>query len=245
MKKTTFAAALALLLAGCSGRNGADEKMSAALARAKQDKWDGIADQAAEISEAAPNAAAPKLLLALACERTGEFDKALDLARKCAEVSPDDFAVQYTFGRLSAVDPMRRSEAFAILEHALGLRPGDRNTLVLLCNLGTALNSPKTGKYLDMLRADKELGNSGRLWFLYGLFRARQGNKNEARIFFRQAVRKDGKDTALLLNAARAVDRYKLSEPAALEMYRQYLDRADRDPAAVREVNARIAKLNR
>lgn len=245
MKKTGIAAVLALLLVGCSGRNGADEKMSAALAQAKQGKWDGIAERATEISDAVPNAVAPKLLLALAYERAGEFDKALDLARKCAETAPDDFATLYTFGRLSAVDPMRRSEAFMILENAHKLRPDDRNTLVLLCNLGAEVNSPRAGAYLDKLRANPEFKNSGRLYFLYGLRQAKQGDKGQAALFLRYAVKRDDKDTILLLNAARALDRYRLSQRDALEMYRRYLGRADRDPAAAKEVSARIAELSR
>ena len=140
---------------------------------------------------------------------------------------------------------MRRSEAFTILENAHKLRPDDRNTLVLLCNLGTEINSPRTETYLDKLRADPEFKASGRIYFLYGLLRAKQGSRSQAALFFRHSVKRDGRDTVLLLNAARALDRYRLSPRDALEMYRRYLGRADRDPAAVGEVNARIAELSR
>ena len=72
------------LLAGCSGAGKTEEKISAALAQAKQGRWEKAGSMAEEISAAAPNAMPPLLLRAVACERNGEFAKALDLARQCA-----------------------------------------------------------------------------------------------------------------------------------------------------------------
>ena len=247
--KTIKIAALcagALLWAGCSDRGNVDRKLSGALADAKQGKWEEAAQQAAAVAAVAPRSVAPLLLQALAYEQAGEFDKALDLARRCAEMAPEDFTVQYTFGRLSAADPMRRSEAFVILENALRLRPGDRNTLILLCNLGAALDSPQLATYLDQLRSDRETAATARFCFQYGLLRARQGNRGQALVFLQQAVRRDSRDPDLILNAARCLDRYRISPAHAVNMYRLYLRHPGAaDPLKIREAEARIAGLRR
>ena len=250
MKQVGFAAicAGALLWAGCSGRGNVDKKLADALAAAKQDRWEDAARHAAAAASAAPRAVSPMLFQALAYERNGEFDKALDLARRCAALAPEDFTVQYTFGRLSAADPMRRSEAFSILENALRLRPGDRNTLVLLCNLGAELASPRVGTYINQLRTDREFSNSTPFFFQYGLLRARQGDRKQSLLFLQHAVRLDqGRNARLILNAARCLDRYQIKPREAAEMYRSYLGHPDakKNPAASREAQARLAALRR
>lgn len=235
------------LLAGCSGAGKTEEKMSAALAQAKQGRWEKAGSMAEEISAAAPNAMPPLLLRAIVYERNGEFAKALDLARQCAAMEPEDFTAQYTFGRLSAGDPMRRSEAFGILEHALRLNPDDRNTLVLLCNLGTELNHPRLDTYLERLRRQKEFATSGILYYQYGLRRARQQNKSQALLFLRHAVKcGGGGNPKLILNAARCIDRYALSPSEARNMYSLFLRHPGRKSATdLAEAEIRVAGLSR
>lgn len=243
---TLAAAGTVLTFAGCSGEKNTDRQMSAAFAQAKQGKWSNAGKSAAEISAVSPDAAAPLLLQAIVYEKNGEYDKALDLARQCAANNPENFTCVYTFGRLSAADKMRRSEAFTILEKALQLNPGDRDTLVLLCNLGIMLNHPRLLQYLGQLRNNREFVSSATLYYQYGLALAMRGKKSEALLFLNHAVKSGGNNPDFILNAARCIDRFNLSRGKAVEMYRLYLKNpAKKSAAAVDEAKTRIARLSR
>ncbi len=232
-----------VLLSGCSERN-IDKKMAVAIADAKQGKLTKAAAVAADIAARTPSAA-PLLLQAVIYEKQGDYDKSLDLARQCAAANPEDFSCVYTFGRLSSLDKMRRSEAFGILENALKLNPGDRDTLVLLCNLGTMLSHPRTGVYLEQLRQKPEFATSGTLYYQYGMLRAREGQKNQAVLFLRHSVKNGGaSNPALILNVARCMDHYNLSRKEAVNMYKFFLNHPARKKAAdIREAQRRIAQL--
>ncbi len=250
MKKMLFyvlaVAGSAAIVTGCSREKNIDQQMSAAFAQAKQGKWDNAAKNAAEISANAPSAPAPQLLQAIVYEKNGEYDKALDLARQCATNNPENFTCVYTFGRLSAADKMRRSEAFTILEKALRLNPGDRNTLVLLCNLGTVLNHPRLLQYLGQLRNHREFAASATLYYQYALAFSMRNEKNKALIFLRYAVKNSGSNPGFILNTARCIDRFKLSNAKAVEMYRLFLQHpAKKSAAAVAEAKGRVARLSR
>ncbi len=249
MKKITlFALVLAGAagLTGCSGEKNIDQKMSEAVAQAKQNKWQNAAKMASEMSAAVPNAASPVLLQAIAYEKSGEYDKALDLARQCAAANPENFTCVYTFGRLSAADKKRRSEAFVILEKALQLNPGDRDTLVLLCNLGTMLNHPRVLQYLGELHRHKEFASSATLYYQYGFVFAMRRDKDRALLFLRHAVKNSGSNPDLILYAARCIDRFNLSKEQALAMYRLYLKHpGKKNAAAVAEAAKRVAGLSK
>ena len=220
--------------------------MALAAAQAKQDKWDEAGKNAGKVAEAKPGEVAPKLLQALAFEKQGEYDKALDLARQCGEKAPDDFTAQYTLGRLTAKDAMRRSEAFAILERALELKPGDHNTLVLLCNLGTEIEHPKVIRYLHQLRLTKEFSNSPVLRYQFGCYYVNIKNRNQATVWLRSAARLgiNSKNWDLVLECARRMDKSGFSPKDALNWYVLYRNLSGNRGAEYKEVCARIKELS-
>lgn len=233
-------------LCGCMEKKSDTDKMSQAVSLAKQGDWKSAGESMQEISQKNPDALPPVLLQAIAYEKTGDFDKALDLSRQTAALKPDNFIAQYTFGRLSALVPMRRSEAFSILEKAHSLKNDDCDTLILLCNLGTLLKHPRTIIYLHKLRMNKKYTHSPALYYQYGLYYAARNNGKQAVVFMRQAARRSGiKNPELVLNAARCIDRNNFSAREALNLYRFFVNSptSKKYPALVKEAKQRIAVL--
>ncbi len=233
-------------LYGCMEKKSDTDKMSQAISLAKQGNWKAAGESMQEISQKNPDALPPILLQAIAYEKTGDFDKALDLARQAAANKPDDFIAQYTFGRLSSKIPMRRSEAFSILEKAHSLKNNDSDTLILLCNLGTLLKHPRTVIYLNRLRQMPKYVTSPALYYQYGLYYAARNNGNQAIAFMRHAARRGGiKNPELILNAARCIDRNNFSAGEALNLYRFFVNvpTSKKYPALLKEAKKRIAAL--
>lgn len=251
-KKLGLAAVgLPLLFAGCAGDEDMNAKMVQAAEQAKKGQWEAAGKNAGAVEKAKPGEVAPVLLQALVYEKQGEYDKALDLARKCAEMAPKDFTVQYTCGRLTAKDQARRSEAFSILERALELKPGDQNTLILLCNIGSEIEHPKVIKYLNELRKDKDFANSPVLRYQIGCYHVRAKN-SQAQTWLRSAAKaaSKSKNWELLLNCARTLDRsgavnQKTGKKEALEWYGKYRALSGNRGAEYKEVNSRIAQLQK
>lgn len=245
IRSALTACSAAIILFGCSEDPSPGEKLTQAVHQAKQGNWEAAERTAAELSEKSPKSIAPMLLAALAYERKGDLDKALDLARQCALSENDDFAAQYTFGRLSAKNPLRYSEAFAILERALTLKPGDTDTLVLLCNLGTQLKHPDTGKYLAQLQNDPEISKSAHFFYQLGLNQAEKKNGRAAVEYLWRAVRLGGpRNPELILNAARCIDNGGFSPKDAISLYQFYINHpAKKETAKLQEATARVREL--
>ena len=161
-----------LLFCGCSNDSSPDKDLTAAVTLAKKGEWQEAARIAAAAAEKNPHISAPLLIQALAYEKSGELNKAIDLASRCAENFPEDFTAQYICGRLYSKDPLRQDKAFTTLEKAIKLRKGDVNTLILLCTIGTANNEPGTLVYLNDLvqKSDLSDADTARVYFLRGLY---------------------------------------------------------------------------
>ena len=238
--------ASALFFCGCSESSSSNEKMTQAVHQAKRGNWQSAENTAAELSAKSPKAVTPMLLMALAYEKRGDLDKALDLARQCAAAAPDDFTAQYTFGRLSAGNPLRYSESFAILEKALTLRPGDSDTLVLLCNLGMQLKHPNTDRYLAQLNEKEEFQRSAQFNYQLGWRQAEKKNGKAAVEYLWRAVRLGGlQNPELPLNAARCIDSNGLSRKDAVKFYNLFIEHpAKKDPEKLKEAETRVRVLS-
>lgn len=167
---------------GCFDDSSANSKLVDAVKKAKQGNWQEAEQIAIQLSEENPAAVSPVILQILSFENSGQMDKAVDLARQCAKSNPQDFAALYTLGRLYSKDEKRYGEAYSMLENAIILRPGDINTLILLCNLGVVNNESTAGKYLDQLVLKSKLSNAdtGRAYYLRGIYLDRSEKKEEA-----------------------------------------------------------------
>lgn len=146
---------LVILAAGCSGdRTPAAVLLNQAVDDARKGNWQEAFQLAQNVLKR--EAAHPEALVihAIAAEKLGRIDLALNSARKAAELHPEHFAAQYTLGRMLCDRPGGAAEAMQPLERALKARPGDPNTLLLLGRAASRINADKTIDYYQMLPAE-------------------------------------------------------------------------------------------
>ncbi len=238
---------IVLLVAGCQDNSSTDEKLNQAFNHARYGDWKSAEKIAAEISETYPQAVQPMLILALAFEKRGELDKAIDLARQAADAAPKDFTAQYTYGRLCASTPRRQAEAYTVLENALKLKAEDTNTLVLLCSIGIQRNEPSTDQYLNLLTHKPDFSRSAELYFMLGSRQAQKGNRDAAKRFMLDALNKCGgnRNPDFHYHIARCFDRNRFPANEIKQRYNLYLRiPGKKNPEYIADAGKRLRQLN-
>ena len=122
----TVLGVICLLPAGCGSRT-ADGCLVKAKEYADSGEWKEALKQARRAVELEPDNVSGLVFRAVASEKCGERDLALDSALQAVKINPESFAAQYTLGRIYASDPARYADAMNALEQALRLKPDDTN----------------------------------------------------------------------------------------------------------------------
>ncbi len=213
---------------GCSPST-ADGCLNRAAEAAVNNKWEKalkLARRAVELDENNVNAL---VFRAIASERCGERDMALDSARRAAELEPSHFAAQYTLGRLYAADPTRAVEAQRALLKALKARPGDENTLILLANCAANVRSAQMMNYLLMLRKFPAVEKSAAWHNQMAIAYFRQKDYPRAKTEFLTACRMDSKAPLAVLNLGTFLEKYGRQRSNAENFYRHFLKLTEND----------------
>ena len=255
MKKRVFQifslAAGALLLtfaAGCGRNRSADSLLERAHREAAEGKWEKALALSGEALAREPENVSALLLRAIAGERCGERDQALNFALQAVRINPRSFLAQYTLGRLYAADPARLSDAAKPLLEALELKPDDRSTLVLLANVAIELNNERALNYLLELGKDPAVAESAVYWNQLAVCYLRRNDINRAWPAMMQAYQKGETSPRIVLNTAIFVDVHLKRPSQAAAFYRQFqkLTAGNADFAALREsVAARLSRISR
>ena len=237
---------LAVLTAvsGC-GPSTAEECLDRSMLSASAGEWKSALRLASRAVKLAPDNVEALILEAIAAEKCGKREVALKSASQAVELAPGSFAAQYTLGRLCADDPARRGEAMKALLAALKLRNGDRDTLILLCNLCDRDGSSALEGFLNMLKRDPEYAGNPVLYNQLGVACLRRKDLANARAAFAAAWKCGRNDPAVVYNVACFFDRYTTSAKATAQLYRRYLELSagDREAAQTRALVAERLKV--
>lgn len=214
------------LLAGCGGNRNSGELMNAA----RQALEKGHCEQALSFAEkavaAAPDNVDARILSAIAFEKCGQSKQAVEEARKAVELNPKSFVAQYTLGRLYSAERTSSYDALVALGKALELRPGDRNTLILLANVNMHLSPEQAQKYLLELARDRSLFDTAAYQNQLGICMVRRKQYQAAGQAFLKACRADANNPLLMYNLALCMDQYLNRSKVARPLYQKYLDLA-------------------
>ena len=218
---------------------------AASAARGDWKKTLKLTDRAVKL---APDSTDALVFNAIAALRCGESERAYASASKAVNLSPESFVAQYTLGRACMDFPERQGEALQALLNALRLRGNDRDTLVLLCNIGVETASPqKVLRFLNMLKYEAEFSRSPELYNQMALvYLRRPVDVAKARQAMSNAWNLGRNNLIISYNAGCFFDRYANSKKSALTPYHNYMKLSENVPeeAAYRkEVAARIAVL--
>ncbi len=236
--------------AGC-GKGSYSARMAQALEEARRNNYREVLALASGLAESDPGDPNAWVLKSIAAERSGQAPLALQSALRGAELCPGSFAVQYTAGRLlvQAV-PARDREAVTYLERAYALRRDDSRSLSLLTQCLARLNDRRVENYYAILEAiAPAAAKSTEIASSLGVYRMRNGKLREGVALLNNAYRGATGNPLVVLNLARALDRYTTGNTAtAVALYRQYLEltRLNPEAAGVRtEIEARVRELTR
>lgn len=243
---------LVTAFAGCSGnRVPASKMLDQAVDAARQGEWQKVFQLARSVLKhetANPDAL---VLHAIAAEKLGRIDLALNSARKAAELYPGHFAAQYTLGRLLCARPDSAAAALPPLERALKARPGDPNTLLLLGRAASRINADDSINYYQMLpaavQARPEVQTQMAIYYL-ARRAADPANLVRAKEALHNAFKVSNKNPQTVLNLALFLDYYTPDRSRAYRFYRSYLDSIRNDPELNPEraqVRARMRELER
>ena len=248
MMSAVCAGALVLAaVAGC-GPATPGECLDQAAVSASKNEWKQAMKLTARAVSLAPDSSDALVFNAIASLRCGELEKARVSASRAVALTPESFIAQYTLGRVCMDDPEHRGEAMRALLNALKLRRDDRDTLVLLCNLGIEVASPNTLSFLNMLKRDQEFAESAALYNQLALAYLRNSDTTNAQRAFVNAWRNGRDNLTINYNAGCFFDRYTKAQNVALRLYDQYLKLSEGNPAEAApraEVAARVAELSR
>ena len=178
--KSILAAVSLLMFSGC-GEDAVrtDLLLTSAVECARTGKWQLCEDNALTVLKRDPVNTYALLLRSLSAERLGKKDIALASAKQAAENAPDDFPVQYTYGRLLAMQGNNAKNAIQVLERALKLRPGNRSTLILLGQCSSNINADNAiNYYLALPPAVQKLPEIQTRMAMYYLDRRDRNRKN-------------------------------------------------------------------
>ena len=228
----TFAAVLAFTT-GC----GPSRDVDTLLREAAAENAAGRPEEALALAKKAVSQDSKRadalIFQAVMFEKTGKPDAAVDSAKKAAELEPDSFAAQYTLGRLYSLRRESGPDALAALGKAIAIRPGDRDTLILLANVAMSLHPDQAKSYLFALARDSRLRSSSEYQNQLGIILARSNSPKAAGEAFLAGCRVPGASPVISFNLARCMDLYLNNPRSAAALYRRYLDLAPGD-----EINA-------
>ena len=235
------------VLCGCGKRVSDNERLNTAVAELKNGNINNCSKQLDAVLKKNPDNSSARMLQALIHEKNGEDDKALDMVTQVVKDYPDSFAALYTQGRLLAKSLPRRPLAYDALKKAHELQPQDVPTLVLLCNIGTALNYRNVYVYLNALQRHREFAGNNVLHYQLGKCHLNNGRRPQALAAFKTALR-GCRDAALIFNVARAIDEANLDRKFAVNLYNLYLKypvQRGKNRAAVAYAGQRVRVLGR
>lgn len=243
-------AALFLAAAPGCGRSGVAECVKRGAAAAESGDWEQALKFASEGVKRSPGNIDALLLKALAAKKCGRQNVAFEAASKAAATAPDNFSAQFMLGWVCMDEPSHRNDARQAFRAALKLRPGDRDTLISLCNLAAEDGDAGLAELLDQLEsACPELPErSAAFHNQRGIAHLISGRYREAGASFAKAVKMNFDDPQIVYNAACVGDRLRNVPAWRLRLwYERYLELSANDSSAAdarRLVLARLKELS-
>jgi Flp pilus assembly protein TadD len=246
---------LLTVLAGCGdsvSKNTALLEQS--LADANSGKWKECEESALEVLKDNPDDANALMLRSIASWHLNRRDVALASARQAAEIASESFQAQYLYGWMLAQRSESAKNAITVLNKALRLRPGDKNTLILLVQCCQKSNSSEMTNYWHQLPlAERNKPEMQTVRALHALANRQIQSAGNALI---RAYKHGSKNPDVVLNLALFYDNYtrvgrsRRLSPAnrekTLRLYKQYLSLTQDKPelnTSRAQVKARMKKL--
>ena len=240
---TLLCASVITVLCGC-GRATPEENLVSAIRAAETGDWKKARKFADRAAAGAPDHVGALVMRAIACEKSGDFDQALDSARRAANLDPGNFSALYTLGRLYSLDPLRYADAVNTLVSALKIKPDSADAKILICNVLSKMSSPAALRYLVQLQKDKRFANDPGLHSQLGVIYARSGKLSPALQSLLKAYKADRDNLDVIFNAARFCEFYVKNRRVARQLYASFESKATGKEAYTAELEEARGVMN-
>ena len=236
--------AAAVMLWGC-GKGTPEENYISAIRAGETGNWKEAAKFADRAAAAAPNHTGILIMRAIACEEIGNYDQAVDSAHRAVKLAPDNFAAQYTLGRLYSSNPLRNAEAINTLNAALKLRPDSVETMVLICNVFNRMGAVEAYNYLARLEKDPRFKNDPAFYSQLGIVLTKINRNRAAYTCFVKAFKLAGDNPDVVFNAARFFTYYSPNRNFAKQLYARFEKLASGREKYTAELDEAKAEISR
>lgn len=213
--------ATAIILSGC-GNGSPEENLVKAIRAGETGNWKEARKFADRAAAGAPDHAGALIMRAIACEKSENYDQAVDSARRAVKLAPDSFAALYTLGRLYSSNPMRNAEAINTLNAALKARPDSTDTLILICNVFNRMDAVEGYSYLLKLQKNQNYKNDPALYSQLGVILAKSNKLRPAYSCFVTAFKLAGNDPDVVFNTARFFTGYSPNRNFSKQLYARF-----------------------
>lgn len=237
----------AILTAGCGGSKvPTAQLLTKSMTLTVEGNWKEAGELAAKAAKQDPNSAEASVLLALSLENTSRIDDALDEINKAVELNPKLFIAQYTKGRLLFAKEKYES-SIAPLKAALALKPESTDTVILLAQASSNINSNDAAGYYAMLAKNARYKTRPEPWNELGIFFLSKKDYQKAKAYFRQAEKLAPGNPICTLNLAIINDQYLNLPAESVSYYNKFMRLTESNPGydSVRQdVSERLKKLS-
>ena len=241
-------AVIAAALTGCGGDSDLSALFDEAGKAASAGDWKKVGQISETLCAEAPDDPNSWIFKSLACERTGDLQAALEAAGRGAELCPASFYAQYNYGRLLAAGRNSGRDALTVLRRAFEINRGDPECLKLLIQSSVRANTDPGIYYSILSKISPHDAAEAEVLSSMGVYMLVNGRIRDGVSMLQEAYRSAPDNPVIVLNFARAVDRYTKRPAQAMPMYRRYLDLAKSNPeaaAGTAEAEARIQAIGR
>ena len=160
---------------------------------------------------------------AIACEKSENYDQAVDSARRAVKLSPGSYAALYTLGRLYSSNPLRNAEAINTLNAALKIRPDAVEPKILIVNLLSRMGENAGARpYLLQLQKVPAFANDPALLNRLGVIYALSNQTLRAQTMFVRAFKYAGNDPDTVFNTARFFTFYNPQRQFSRQLYSRF-----------------------
>ena len=226
MSKQRATCALALLTAalflvpGCT-RTDLDTALQEAVVLASKAKWDLAIEQTEKCVDVAPKDTTALVLHGICLYEGERQEDALEILQQAVTLAPEEFMPNFFYGWALA-GAGKYADAVAPLSRARELRDQHPDALpdvlVLLAKCCLEQNLPKGKTCLQALRRYRSFAESPEVYNSLGLLQVYQGEYENARESFGEALRHDRENAVVLQNLAVLNDVY-LGDPVKAQKY--------------------------
>ena len=208
----------------------------------KEGKWKNSMEYAKKAVHANPQNADALVMYALTLEQNSQQQAALNSLRKAIKISPDNFLVQLSLGRLLYVEKDYEG-AYEYLANAYNIQPDNIDALILLSQCSTKLRAQNTDKLFLKLAQTEYFKDKPEVYNELGAYYAETNNLGNATQNFVKAYKLSSDNPIIVSNLGVFCDNFLKKPKNALFFYRKFISLTNDNPAFDNQRKQIISRL--